>query len=146
MIQSGDQRSFQTTRWSVVRRAVGTDEATAPQALAALCEAYWYPLYAYVRRSGYNPHDAEDLTQGFFARLLEKNVPRCGRSGQRQVAQLSARLRRSTFWPTSATARRPRNAEPACSSASIPPWRRNAIAPNRRTIFHPTGCFRGVGR
>jgi RNA polymerase sigma-70 factor (ECF subfamily) len=44
------------------------------QALTALCEAYWYPLYAYVRRSGYNPHDAEDLTQGFFARLLEKNV------------------------------------------------------------------------
>jgi RNA polymerase sigma-70 factor (ECF subfamily) len=35
---------------------------------------YWYPLYAYVRRSGHNPHDAEDLTQGFFARLLEKNV------------------------------------------------------------------------
>jgi RNA polymerase sigma-70 factor (ECF subfamily) len=53
---------------------VGTDDATAPQALAALCEAYWYPLYAYVRRSGYGPHDAEDLTQGFFERLLEKNV------------------------------------------------------------------------
>jgi DNA-directed RNA polymerase specialized sigma24 family protein len=68
------QRSFQTTRWSVVRRAVGANDATAPQALAVLCEAYWYPLYAYVRRSGYGPHDAEDLTQGFFARLLEKNV------------------------------------------------------------------------
>jgi DNA-directed RNA polymerase specialized sigma24 family protein len=72
--QNAVRRSFQTTRWSVVRRAVGTDGAAAPQALAALCEAYWYPLYAYVRRSGYNPHDAEDLTQGFFARLLEKNV------------------------------------------------------------------------
>jgi DNA-directed RNA polymerase specialized sigma24 family protein len=72
--QPDAQRSFQTTRWSVVRRAVGSDDATAPQALAALCEAYWYPLYAYVRRSGYGPHDAEDLTQGFFARLLEKNV------------------------------------------------------------------------
>jgi RNA polymerase sigma-70 factor (ECF subfamily) len=39
--------------------------------LAALCETYWYPLYAYVRRQGHSPHDAEDLTQGFFARLLE---------------------------------------------------------------------------
>jgi hypothetical protein len=68
------QCSFRTTRWSVVRRAVGADDATAPQALAFLCEAYWYPLYSYVRRSGYGPHDAEDLTQGFFARLLEKNV------------------------------------------------------------------------
>jgi DNA-directed RNA polymerase specialized sigma24 family protein len=72
--QNADQRSFHTTRWSVVRRAVGTDDASAPQALAALCEAYWYPIYAYVRRSGYGPHDAEDLTQGFFERLLEKNV------------------------------------------------------------------------
>jgi DNA-directed RNA polymerase specialized sigma24 family protein len=74
LIQPAAQRSFQTTRWSVVRRAVGTDDAKAAQALAALCEGYWYPLYAYVRRSGYSPHDAEDLTQGFFARLLEKNV------------------------------------------------------------------------
>jgi DNA-directed RNA polymerase specialized sigma24 family protein len=66
--------SFRTTRWSVVRRAVGSNDATAPEALAFFCEAYWYPLYAYVRRSGHGPHDAEDLTQGFFARLLEKNV------------------------------------------------------------------------
>ena len=58
----------------MVRRAVGADDAKAAQALAALCEGYWYPLYAYVRRSGYSPHDAEDLTQGFFARLLEKNI------------------------------------------------------------------------
>jgi len=74
LIHPAAQRSFQTTRWSVVRRAVGADDAKAAQALAALCEGYWYPLYAYVRRSGYSPHDAEDLTQGFFARLLEKNI------------------------------------------------------------------------
>ena len=67
-------RSFQTTRWTVVRQAVcGTDPA-ARQALAALCEAYWYPVYAYIRRSGKERHDAEDLTQGFFARLLEKEI------------------------------------------------------------------------
>lgn len=62
--------TFQTTRWSVVRRAVGPDGAAAEQAMSALCAGYWYPLYAYFRRSGKSAHDAEDLTQGFFARLL----------------------------------------------------------------------------
>jgi RNA polymerase sigma-70 factor (ECF subfamily) len=66
--------SFQTTRWTVVRRAVGSDDAAAKQALAVLCEGYWYPIYAFIRRSGKSPHDAEDLTQGFFARLLEKDM------------------------------------------------------------------------
>ncbi len=64
-------QSFQTTRWSLVRRAVGAGDA---QALATLCDAYWYPIYAYVRRSGHSPHDAEDLTQGLFAGLLEKET------------------------------------------------------------------------
>ena len=68
------QPSFQTTRWTVVRRAVGSDEAMARQALSVLCEGYWYPIYAFIRRSGKSPHDAEDLTQGFFARLLEKEM------------------------------------------------------------------------
>jgi RNA polymerase sigma-70 factor (ECF subfamily) len=67
-------RSFETTHWSVVRRAVGDDDAAARKALAALCEAYWYPLYAYFRRSGKSPHDAEDLAQGFFARLLANEM------------------------------------------------------------------------
>ena len=66
-------RSFQTTRWSVVRRAIGSEDAAAKQALADLCNAYWYPLYAYFRRSGQGAHAAEDLTQGFFARLFAKN-------------------------------------------------------------------------
>lgn len=64
--------SFQTTRWSLVRRARSADDAEARAALAALCDAYWYPLYAFIRRSGQGPHEAEDLTQSFFARLLEK--------------------------------------------------------------------------
>jgi RNA polymerase sigma-70 factor (ECF subfamily) len=62
---------FATTRWSVVLRA-GAGSAAADDALAKLCRAYWYPLYAFVRRQGHGPHDAQDLTQGFFARLLEK--------------------------------------------------------------------------
>lgn len=62
---------FRTTRWSLIA-AVG--DATAPesrQALADLCGLYWYPVYAYVRRRGNDRHRAEDLTQAFFARLLE---------------------------------------------------------------------------
>jgi RNA polymerase sigma factor (sigma-70 family) len=63
---------FATTRWTVVMQA-GTDSPSARQALETLCRNYWYPLYAYVRRQGHGPHDAQDLTQTFFARLLEKN-------------------------------------------------------------------------
>src|SRR5687767_4808858 len=63
---------FATTRWTVVMQA-GTDSPQAHQALETLCGNYWYPLYAYVRRQGHSAHDAQDLTQAFFARLLEKN-------------------------------------------------------------------------
>jgi DNA-directed RNA polymerase specialized sigma24 family protein len=64
--------SFETTQWSVVVAAGGDDSSAARAALATLCEAYWYPLYAYVRRRGTNADDARDLTQGFLASLLER--------------------------------------------------------------------------
>ncbi len=64
---------FVTTRWTVVLRAGATDTTQARDALAALCRAYWYPLYAYVRQRGAAPADAQDLTQEFFARLLENH-------------------------------------------------------------------------
>lgn len=64
---------FATTRWTVVLTAARRDLPEAEQALEQLCGAYWYPLYAYVRRQGHSREDAEDLTQAFFARLLEKN-------------------------------------------------------------------------
>lgn len=64
---------FATTQWTIVLRAGHSDTTRAQEALAQLCRTYWYPLYAYVRRRGYSPEDAEDLTQGFFARLLELN-------------------------------------------------------------------------
>lgn len=71
---SGQAAQFPATLWSVVLAASqGTDSSTsakAQEALAALCRIYWYPLYAYVRRQGHAPHDAQDLTQGFFAHLL----------------------------------------------------------------------------
>ena len=64
---------FATTHWSVVQAARDGEGEQGAHALETLCQAYWYPLYAFVRRSGRSPHDAEDLTQGFFARLLEKD-------------------------------------------------------------------------
>ncbi len=65
--------AFATTHWSVVAAAGRNDTARARDALARLCQTYWHPLYAYVRRVGNSPHDAQDLTQEFFARLLAKN-------------------------------------------------------------------------
>ena len=65
--------AFVTTHWSVVLTAGRSDTTRAQAALARLCQAYWYPLYAYVRRRGYGPPDAQDLTQEFFARLLAQN-------------------------------------------------------------------------
>ena len=67
------QPVFATTRWSVVLEAGHGDTSQAHDALAHLCQTYWYPLYAYARRRGQSPHDAQDLTQEFFARLLQGN-------------------------------------------------------------------------
>ena len=64
---------FVTTHWSVVLSARGKDSPQSAAALETLCRTYWYPLYAYVRRQGHSPPDAQDLTQEFFARLLEKD-------------------------------------------------------------------------
>jgi RNA polymerase sigma-70 factor (ECF subfamily) len=64
-------RVFATTHWSVVL-AAGQESAPAQRALETLCRAYWYPIYAYVRRKGYGPEEAQDLTQEFFARLIAK--------------------------------------------------------------------------
>lgn len=68
------RQAFVTTQWSVVLTAARNDTTQARDALAGLCQTYWHPLYAYVRRRGYSPQDAEDLTQGFFAQLLERNA------------------------------------------------------------------------
>lgn len=64
---------FCTTHWSVVLAAGQSDSTRALRALEKLCRAYWYPLYAFVRRLGHTPHDSEDLVQAFFAQCLEKN-------------------------------------------------------------------------
>jgi RNA polymerase sigma factor (sigma-70 family) len=63
---------FATTHWSVVLSAADSRSANAQEALEKLCRTYWYPIYAYLRRRGCGEHDAQDLTQGFFAQLLER--------------------------------------------------------------------------
>jgi RNA polymerase sigma-70 factor (ECF subfamily) len=77
MIMSSDQIPqdpvFATTHWSAVLQAGRPDSPEAARALAELCRVYWYPLYAYVRRQGFDVPTAQDLTQDFFAKMLEKN-------------------------------------------------------------------------
>jgi RNA polymerase sigma factor (sigma-70 family) len=63
--------AFSTTHWSVVLQAGQDDSLDTTAALDRLCQSYWYPLYVFVRRKGYSPPDAQDLTQEFFARFLE---------------------------------------------------------------------------
>lgn len=66
-------REFRTTHWSVVLQARAGDSPEQRSALERLCRAYWYPLYSFVRRRGRDAHEAEDLTQAFFERFLEKD-------------------------------------------------------------------------
>src|SRR5262245_18825834 len=74
--KSGAPGGFATTRWSLVLAAGKGESPDAHAALARLCQTYWYLLYAFVRRSGHQPANAQDLTQEFFARLLEKQYLR----------------------------------------------------------------------
>jgi DNA-directed RNA polymerase specialized sigma24 family protein len=79
--------TFHTTHWSVVVAARDPNDGTlAREALATICSAYWYPLYAFVRRQGATPAEAEDLTQGFFYHLIEKD-------SLRKVASAGGRFR-----------------------------------------------------
>jgi RNA polymerase sigma factor (sigma-70 family) len=73
MDSSSQSKDFPTTLWTVVLHAGRDEPGQVRAALAQLCQAYWHPLYSFVRRRGYSPHDAEDLTQAFFAHLLEKH-------------------------------------------------------------------------
>lgn len=64
---------FPTTQWTLVERAAAEDPEDRARALAEICSLYWPPVYAYIRSKGHAPHDAEDLTQDFFADLLRRN-------------------------------------------------------------------------
>jgi RNA polymerase sigma factor (sigma-70 family) len=85
---------FATTHWSVVLSAGEQDSPQASQALETLCRTYWHPLYAYLRRTGCRPEDAEDLVQGFFRYLLEGQIlGRIKREGGRFRSFLLATLK-----------------------------------------------------
>src|SRR5712675_2807802 len=64
---------FKTTHWSSVLHAADSNDPAAEASLSRLCQTYWYPLYYYIRRLGHSPHDAQDLTQEFLARLVRKD-------------------------------------------------------------------------
>src|SRR5437868_3746607 len=64
---------FATTQWRIILAAQQKSQPGAQEALETLCRAYWYPLYVFVRREGFSPEDAQDLTQGFFAKFLAKD-------------------------------------------------------------------------
>ncbi len=64
---------FHTTSWTLIRAASGDRSGDSREALAALCQKYWHPVYAFVRSRGYDREQSQDLTQGFFALLIEKN-------------------------------------------------------------------------
>lgn len=68
-----EKNQFETTHWSIVVRARG-ESAAAIRALESLCQTYWFPLYAFARRSGHSKADAEDLVQGYFAYAVEQRL------------------------------------------------------------------------
>jgi RNA polymerase sigma factor (sigma-70 family) len=124
--------TFTQTHWSVVLQA--GDEAS-PQRLAALdqlCRSYWFPLYAYVRRCGESPEDAKDLTQEFFARLLEKNwlraaSPERGRFRWYLLASLKHFL--SNEWDRARTQKRGGDRRPISL---------DQLSPEERYLVEPT--------
>ncbi len=74
VVKAASSSDFMPTRWTIVVTAARSETTHGREALAQLCQMYWYPLYACVRRKGYAPPDAEDLTQAFFARVLEERL------------------------------------------------------------------------
>src|SRR5579859_1934208 len=71
-LTQGTHAQFHETRWTIVLQAVESSSPASAEALASLCRIYWYPLYAFARRSGLSQADAADVTQAFFERLLAK--------------------------------------------------------------------------
>lgn len=71
--------SFPTTHWTLVQTVQNGAPADAAKAMEAICQRYWYPIYAYLRRKGFGPHDAEDLTQAFFVELISEETLQAAR-------------------------------------------------------------------
>jgi RNA polymerase sigma-70 factor (ECF subfamily) len=84
--------SFAATHWSVIAQSALTDVPEAANALAQLCEMYWPPIYSFIRRRGYSPADAQDLTQSFFAFFFANQSLRANGSTSRKVPIVSSRV------------------------------------------------------
>lgn len=126
-------REFHTTRWSLVLAAQrGTEATQAREAMAALCKDYWYPLYAFVRRRGHAPHDAQDLTQGFFASLLEGNAAMADPARGRFRSYLLGALKHylANEWNRA-------NAQKRGGGQKIVEW--DALDPEARYAMEPAG-------
>jgi len=85
----GEAAQFYTTRWTLVMASAQDQSEAGRGAFAALCQIYWYPLYAFARRRGYSPRDSEDLTQGFFLHILNLYRRVAGRSGDLSAVALA---------------------------------------------------------
>jgi RNA polymerase sigma factor (sigma-70 family) len=132
--EQGPER-FETTRWSVVLAAVETGSYPARAALEHLCRCYWYPIYAFLRRRGYDSHQAEDLTQSFFGFLLERRAlasvdPQKGRFRSFLLAALTNFLN-NEFDKARAAKRGGRH--------TIVSW--DEIAPEERYLLEPAEPF-----
>ncbi len=113
-----ENASMATTHWTVVLEAARQDSATGQTALAVLCQTYWYPVYAFIRRGGRSAEDAEDLTQAFFERLVEKNwLQSVTREGGkfRSTGKYASAIVRGTDWTVSDDCSR----RPASSTVTV---------------------------
>ncbi len=131
---------FVTTQWSAVLAAGRKDTTRARAALEQLCRNYWPPLYAYVRRRGFSPEDAQDLTQEFFARLLERNAvatvsPDKGRFRSFLLACMNHFL--SDEWDKARAAKRGRDKVVPLDADTAETWLSQAAAEN----FTPERAF-----
>ena len=124
---------FYTTHWSLVLTAQDKSSPASAEAMELLCRTYWYPLYAYVRRQGHTSHDAQDLTQEFFSRLLEKGYLHAALR-KRDASAPSCSSRSSGFSPMSGTEHaRSNGAAGAPMSRWMPQRPRAAIRRSPRT-------------
>jgi hypothetical protein len=134
---------FPTTRWTLVVAAAGPQGKDARSALVSLCEGYWYPLYAYIRRRGYPPDQAQDLTQEFFIRVLEgRYLDRADPEKGRFRAFLLTSMK--FFLADEAIGRRNAAGGPSYPSNSRPA--KNATNVSLRTMRHRSGSSNGAGR
>ena len=79
---TGSAAGFPATHWTLVRAIQGGSEEESARAMEELCKGYWYPIYAFLRRSGRGVHDAEDLTQAFFHRLITEEAIQSARQSE----------------------------------------------------------------